>query len=212
MAEKFLGNMVDTNTNFVLEPCVLGGLCDGRAGRTTEPAVVEGAPPVPMIVRELGDPRSTARRPTARHRASTSLPGARRRAQSTPTSWSRRRSPSRSPASTPAASRSPTPTGERVPASVDQIGPGTFGLFPHRVLLQPGATYTARLAAGTCDAAGNRTPEERCWTFTVAPDAEHATGNTAVAAGFSIPSQSVVLSQTTKRKSKSAKGKRHGHL
>ena len=29
---------------------------------------------------------------------------------------------------------------------------------------------------------------------------------------FSIPSQSVVLSQTTKRKSKSAKGKHHGHL
>ena len=95
---------------------------------------------------------------------------------------------------------------------MDQIGPGTFGLFPHRVLLQPGATYTARVAAGVADAAGNRTTEERRWTFTIAPDAEHATGNTAVSAAFSIPSQSVVLSQTTKRKSKSAKGKHHGHL
>jgi len=26
VALKFLGNMTDTNTNFVLEPCVLGGL------------------------------------------------------------------------------------------------------------------------------------------------------------------------------------------
>ena len=40
--------MADTNGNFVLEPCVLGGLCDGRVPHT-EPAVVEGAPPVPMM-------------------------------------------------------------------------------------------------------------------------------------------------------------------
>ncbi len=52
MAAKFLGNMVDTNNNFVLEPCVLGGLCDGRTPKT-EPAVVEGAPPVPMVVRNF---------------------------------------------------------------------------------------------------------------------------------------------------------------
>src|SRR5499427_1717213 len=50
VALKFLGNMADTNGNFILEPCVLGGLCDGRTA-TTEPAVVEGAPAVPMIVR-----------------------------------------------------------------------------------------------------------------------------------------------------------------
>jgi len=45
VASKFLGNMTDTNNNMVLEPCVLGGRCDGRKPRT-EPAVVEGAPPV----------------------------------------------------------------------------------------------------------------------------------------------------------------------
>ena len=28
VAGKFLGNMADTNSNFVIEPCVLGGLCD----------------------------------------------------------------------------------------------------------------------------------------------------------------------------------------
>jgi hypothetical protein len=30
VAMKFLGNMTETNRNMVLEPCVLGGLCDGR--------------------------------------------------------------------------------------------------------------------------------------------------------------------------------------
>ena len=101
-----------------------------------------------------------------------------------------------------------------MPAAVDQIGPGTFGLFPHRVLLQPGATYTAHLAAGVTDAAGNRTTEARSWTFTIATDADHATGNTAVPTTFSIPSQPVVLTQTTtkRRSSTSAKGKHHGHL
>jgi hypothetical protein len=50
VGQKFLGNMTDTNNNMVLEPCVLGGRCDGRKPQT-EPAVVEGAPPVPMAVR-----------------------------------------------------------------------------------------------------------------------------------------------------------------
>src|SRR5262245_60864138 len=50
VARKFLGNLADTNANGVLEPCVLGGRCDGRKP-SEEPAVVEGAPPVPMDVR-----------------------------------------------------------------------------------------------------------------------------------------------------------------
>ena len=50
VAKKFLGNLADTDTDFVLEPCVLGGRCDGRRP-AVEPAVVEGAPPVPMEVR-----------------------------------------------------------------------------------------------------------------------------------------------------------------
>ncbi|HEX7841911.1 MAG TPA: hypothetical protein VF469_30785, partial [Kofleriaceae bacterium] len=52
VGQKFLGNMTDTNNNMVLEPCVLGGRCDGRKPQT-EPAVVEGAPPVPMAVRNF---------------------------------------------------------------------------------------------------------------------------------------------------------------
>ena len=50
VAKKFLGNLADTDTDFVLEPCVLGGRCDGRRP-AVEPPVVEGAPPVPMEVR-----------------------------------------------------------------------------------------------------------------------------------------------------------------
>ncbi len=42
VAKKFLGNLADIDTDFRLEPCVLGGACDGRTP-TVEPAVVEGA-------------------------------------------------------------------------------------------------------------------------------------------------------------------------
>ena len=38
VAKKFLGNLADTNTNFVLEPCVLGGLCDGRVPHASPPS------------------------------------------------------------------------------------------------------------------------------------------------------------------------------
>jgi hypothetical protein len=55
VADKFLGNLADTNGNLVLEPCTLGGLCEGRRPRT-EPAVVEGSPPVPMVVRSTAIP------------------------------------------------------------------------------------------------------------------------------------------------------------
>src|SRR5207248_5432787 len=56
VAKKLLGNLADTNGNFTLEPCVLKGACDGRQP-TGEPAVVEGALPVPM--RCAGHERST---------------------------------------------------------------------------------------------------------------------------------------------------------
>src|SRR4029079_866187 len=66
VAKKFLGNLADTNTNGVLEPCVLGGRCDGRRP-SAEPAVVEGAPPVPMEVRnwvvQIDGPRAAAAAP-----------------------------------------------------------------------------------------------------------------------------------------------------
>ncbi len=48
-AKKFLGNLADTDLDFKLEPGVLGGAADGREP-SGEPAVVEGAPPVPVSV------------------------------------------------------------------------------------------------------------------------------------------------------------------
>ena len=209
VAGKFLGNMVDDNTNFVLEPCVLGGLCDGRVPHT-EPAVVEGAPPVPMIVRNWVINVDGARPDGTPPRFATyPEPGARDAYPDVVAKVSF----SEPVAGVDARTFTLTDaTGAVVPAAVDQIGPATFGLFPHRVLLKPGATYTARLAAGIADAAGNRTAEDRSWTFTVARDAEHATGNTAVPAGYVVAPQPVALIQPTKRTAKSAKGKRHGHL
>jgi hypothetical protein len=208
VASKFLGNMVDTNTNFVLEPCVLGGLCDGRTP-ATEPAVVEGAPPVPMVVRNWVIAIDGAPADAAPPRLSTyPEPGARGVYTDAVVKVSF------SEPVTGVDARSFTladETGAPVPAAVDQIGPGTFGLFPHRITLKPGATYTARLASGIVDAAGNRTTDERTWTFTIAADPEHATGNTAVPASFAIVSQPVALTQPTKRFSASAKGKHHAH-
>jgi hypothetical protein len=209
VAEKFLGNMVDHNANFVLEPCVLGGRCDGRTPHS-EPAVVEGAPPVPMIVRNwLISIEGAAPDRSPPRIASYPEPGARdvyadavvKITFSEPVTGVDARSFTLTDAA-----------GAPVPAAVDQIGPGTFGLFPHRITLRANATYTARVAAGITDVSGNRTADARSWSFTVAADPEHATGNTAVPAAFSVATQPVALIQPTKRTSKSAKGRRHGHL
>jgi hypothetical protein len=117
-------------------------------------------------------------------------------------------------------------SGAVVPAAVDQIGPGTYGLFPGRIQLEPNATYTAHLAAGVCDMAGNCTPQELTWSFKVAPDAEQATGNTAIPYAFVTSTNVSVGSSTadspdrvkhhkrpltTKGKLHNAKGPRHHH-
>src|SRR5260370_41062927 len=57
--------------------------------------------------------------------------------------------------------------GTQVPAWVDQIGDGTWGLFPNQVTLKAGETYTARFKAGTCDLTGNCTTQDTVWKFTV---------------------------------------------
>ena len=82
------------------------------------------------------------------------------------------------------------------PASI-RSAPARFGLFPTACCLQTGATYTARLAAGIATPPATAPREDQTWSFTVAPDAEHATGNTAIPTDFSIPSQPVVLTRTT---------------
>jgi hypothetical protein len=207
VAEKFLGNMIDSNDNFVLEPCVLGGLCDGRTPRT-EPAVVEGAPPVPMVVRNGviaidGAPADRAPpRVTVYPR-----PGAERVYADAVIKVSF----SEPVRSVDGQLTLADASGGTVPAWVDQIGPATYGLFPNRVQLTPGARYTARLARGVCDAAGNCTAGDVSWSFTIATDPEQATGNTAIAAGYSGDWQTSASSPSThmKKRKQTSKETRH---
>src|SRR5262249_52973922 len=147
VAEKLLGNLADSDGDLVLEPCVLGGLCDGRKP-AVEPAVVEGAPPVPMAVKSLTLAVAGAPRPTAAPRVGVyPVPGAGRAHPDTvvkaffsaPVSGV----DARSFYLTDAA-------GARVPAAVDPIGEGAYGLFPDSALLVAGATYAAHIAPGVC--------------------------------------------------------------
>jgi len=182
VAEKFLGNIADSNGNFVLEPCVLGGRCDGRKP-SAEPAVVEGAPPVPMVVHGAafaleGSPADTEIPRVAVY----PQPGAARAYQdvvvkvffSEPVSGVNSQTFTLTDA-----------TGSPVPAWVDPIGEGAWGLFANPILLAPSSTYTARLEPGVCDASGNCTKEATIWSFTTAADADSGEGNTGLPIGFS---------------------------
>jgi len=181
VAKKFLGNLADTNRNFVLETCVLGGPCDGRKP-SVEPPVVEGAPPVPVEVRNAviqidggGNrvvPQVTGTYPVAgatnvfsdvviKAFFSTPIHGV------------------------DASSFTLVDAhGRAVPASVDQIGDGTWALFPDEVFLKPGATYRARIGPGLCDVAGTCTTKELTWRFTIADAPGAAAGDTSIPAGF----------------------------
>lgn len=181
VAGKFLGNMVDTNNNFVLEPCVLGGLCDGRTP-SSEPPVVEGAPPVPMVVRNaVIAVEGTVKDQSPPRVSAYPSPGADKVygdavvkvAFSQPVHGVDARTFTLTDAK-----------GQQVQAAVDQIGPGTYGLFPARIQLEPNTTYTARLMAGVCGTAGTCTPRDFTWSFTTALDAEQAAGNTAIPYSF----------------------------
>jgi len=205
VALKFLGNMADTNNNFVLEPCVLGGLCDGRTP-TTEPPVVEGAPPVPMVVRNLVltlDGTQADRAPLA---VTTYPPANADRVYdnavikvffSKPVSGIDER--------TLVLTDS---RGAAVPASVDQIGSGTWGLFPNQIALKAGETYHARLKAGVCDSSKNCTKQDIAWTFTVSKDAETARGNTDIPLAFALPAQESTNFRTTQARAPIPAGKR----
>jgi hypothetical protein len=186
VALHFLGNMADTNNNFLLEPCVLGGLCDGRKP-STEPAVVEGAPPVPMVVRNwliaIGNAPSDHTLPRV---ATYPAPDARNAYQDTVV----KAFFSKPVRGVDARTFSLTDShGAAVPAWVDQIGDGTWGLFPNSVTLKPGETYTARLKGGICDLANNCTKQETVWKFTVSKDASQAAGDTSIPQGFTLGAQ-----------------------
>ena len=182
----FLGNLADTNNNFVLEPCVLGGPCDGRTPRT-EPAVVEGAPPVPMIVRNwvISIDRASARATPLRV-ATYPSPGATDVYQgavvkvffSEPVSGVDAR-----------RFRVTDSRGVPLPGRVDQIGEGAWGFFPNQVLLGSGKGYTARLKAGICDVYNHCIQDDVVWRFTVSRDPVGGTGDTSIPAGFRVPTQ-----------------------
>jgi hypothetical protein len=184
VAQKFLGNLADTNLNFRLEPCVLGGPCDGRTP-SREPAVVEGAPPVPMEVRSLlievtGSGGATLA-PEMSHYP---VAGAENVFQDVVVKASF------SEPVTGVDSRTFTlhdSRGNRVPAWIDQIGDGTWALFPHQVFLRGGEEYTARIEGGVCGRRGNCTSGEVAWTFRTSPRRDDGTGDTSVPLGFVGP-------------------------
>ena len=185
VALKFLGNMADTNNNFILEPCVLGGRCDGRTP-STEPPVVEGAPPVPMVLRNWvitvdGMPADRTPLQTAMY------PGA--GSSSVYQNAVVKLFFSKPVSGVDAHNFTLTDShGVPVPAWVDQIGAGAWGLFPNQVILQGGETYTARLRSGICDSGGNCTKQDLVWEFKVAKEVGQGRGNTTIPQGFSLPS------------------------
>jgi hypothetical protein len=179
VALKFLGNLADTDRDFLLEPGGLGGACDGRAAQG-EPAVVEGSPPVPMEVRSrvirldghavpppslstypAPDARGLPRDVVVKALFSAPVEGV-HGGRFTLTDAS----------------------GARVPAAVDQIGPGAWALFPDPVFLEPGATYTARLLPGVCTAGGPCLRAPATWRFTVAAEEAEAPPDTRLPEGF----------------------------
>jgi hypothetical protein len=174
VAKKFMGNMADTDLDTAIEPCVLKGPCDGRVPHV-EPAVVEGAPPVPMRVRTTaiaiaGQPPDTTP-PRAAVYPAPDHPNAYRDVVPKVTA---------SEPITGLDEKTFTITddkGEVVPARVEQIGDSTWGLFPNRVFLDRGKTYTARVTP-LCDESYNCIAGGLEWRFTVAASPELADGDT----------------------------------
>jgi hypothetical protein len=77
-------------------------------------------------------------------------------------------------------------TGAVLPAWVDPIGDGVWGLFANQIQYTAGATYTAHLATGICDAAAptSCTQDGAEWTFTIAADSDSSHGDSSVPIGF----------------------------
>ena len=184
VALHFLGNLADTNNNFALEPCVLGGLCDGRTPHT-EPPVVEGAPPVPMAVRNWvisidGAPAEK----TPLRVATYPLPGTKQVYQDAVVKVFFSRPVRGVDTRTFIVTDS---HGIQLPGWVDQIGEGTWGFFPNQVILKGNESYTARLKAGICDSYGNCTRQDMLWKFTVSKESGKGSGDTSIPIGFRLP-------------------------
>lgn len=179
VGKKFLGNLADTDQDLALEPCVLGGLCDGRTP-VDEPAVVEGAPPVPAEVASWVievDPDTTAPSEVFQYPP----PGA--------TSVHVDAVP-KIAFCEPVADIDDTvftltdSGGLLVPAFVDQISDGVWALFPHQVFLETNETYTVHALAPICDVLGNCLQQDIEWSFTTAGNVDSGTGDTTNPLGF----------------------------
>ena len=179
-AVKLLGNLADTDLDFRLEPCVLGGACDGRAP-TVEPAVVEGSPPVPMEVRnwlirvnESGRGRDLS---VSTYPASEAVEVYRDVVVKATFS-----EPVNGVDATTFTLRDSR--GAVVPASVDQIGDGTWALFPHQVFLKANERYSVRIDGRICGLEGNCMRQPRAWRFATVAEDGTGHGDTSIPAGF----------------------------
>jgi hypothetical protein len=163
VALKLLGNLADTDGDHVLEPCVLGGRCDGRIPEV-EPAVVEGSPPVPVRVvsRVIDVEGESDLTPPAFSEYPTD------QATSVPVDVVPKVTVSEPVSGVDETSfRLYDAQGVLVEAKVDQISDFTWALFPDAVFLRPGQTYFARLAGVFCDHDDNCTKRSTGWSFTV---------------------------------------------
>ncbi|HYU32911.1 MAG TPA: Ig-like domain-containing protein, partial [Thermoanaerobaculia bacterium] len=180
VARKFLGNLGDTDSDRTLEPCVLKSSCDGRTP-TVEPAVVEGAPPVPMEVRNwvIDITGTTDTTPPA----ITTYPANAATDVYQDVVVKAHFSEPVTGIDTTTFTLTDS-NGLTVPAFVDQIGDRTWALFPHSIFLNTRAVYTAHLAAPICDTNNNCLTQPISWSFTITRTAGAGTGNTSVPLGF----------------------------
>jgi hypothetical protein len=180
VAKKLLGNLADTDLDFTLEPCVLQGACDGRVA-SVEPAVVEGAPPVPMAVRNWvitvqGETDTTTPAPTVLYPAAEA--GDAYEDVVVKITFSE---PVRDIDNTRFTLLDAN--GHLVSAHVEQIGDYTWGLFPHQVFLQRGTTYTARITGAVCDFADTCATHDTTWRFTITTTPGGGQGDTRIPFG-----------------------------
>jgi len=172
---EVLGNLADVDMDHTIEPCVLGGACDGRTP-STEPAVVEGSPPVPLEVANWVievDPDTTAPSPFFMYPAAGAI-----NAYSDVVVKVGFTEPV---VGIDATTFTLTDSGGlAVPADVDQVSDGVWALFPHDIFL-PNDTYTARVAAPICDTFNNCWTMDVNWSFTTSAT---GTGDTSVPLGF----------------------------
>lgn len=178
VSKKFLGNLADTDEDHLLEPCTLKGPCDGRKP-TTEPAVVEGAAPVPTtvvstVIKVTGAAADLVK-PTVKRMYPASAATNVYRDVVPKITFSE---PVKN-VETKLTLKQGTVT---VPAKVQQISDGTYAIFANGIFLTAGATYTASLASGVCDYNNNCTTAATTWSFTVTSGT--GAGDTTIPLGF----------------------------